>query len=103
MLKASDLSHLFNKRTLLQVTFENKNEGISLFTEIEKMKLRRYISAALLAFLLLSVSSSCHTTRVHASSKKIHTNAKGEMPPGQKKKITGEKSAKKYAPGQKKK
>lgn len=34
---------------------------------------------------------------------RVHTNAKGDIPPGQMKKITGEKSAKKYAPGQQKK
>lgn len=34
---------------------------------------------------------------------RINTNAKGEIPPGQMKKITGEKSAKNHAPGQRKK
>ena len=36
------------------------------------------------------------------SCKTIHTNAHGDLPPGQAKKITGEKSAKAYAPGQQK-
>lgn len=33
----------------------------------------------------------------------VKQNANGEVPPGQMKKVTGEKSAKKYAPGQQKK
>lgn len=33
----------------------------------------------------------------------VKKNANGDVPPGQVKKMTGEKSAKKYAPGQKKK
>lgn len=37
-----------------------------------------------------------------ASCKSVHTNAHGDLPPGQAKKITGEKSAKNYAPGQQK-
>lgn len=37
-----------------------------------------------------------------ASCKTVHTNAHGELPPGQAKKITGEQSAKAYAPGQQK-
>jgi len=36
------------------------------------------------------------------SCKTVHTNAHGDLPPGQAKKITGEKSAKNYAPGQQK-
>ena len=36
------------------------------------------------------------------SCKTVHTNAHGDLPPGQAKKITGEKSAKAYAPGQQK-
>lgn len=36
------------------------------------------------------------------SCKSVHTNAHGDLPPGQAKKITGEKSAKNYAPGQQK-
>jgi hypothetical protein len=33
----------------------------------------------------------------------VHPNPSGKVPPGQMKKMTGEKSAKHYAPGQKKK
>ncbi|MGS2763439.1 hypothetical protein [Sinomicrobium sp. M5D2P9] len=47
-------------------------------------------------FLMAAFITSCSVHRVH-------TNAKGDIPPGQMKKITGEKSAKKYAPGQQKK
>lgn len=36
------------------------------------------------------------------SCKTVHTTAKGDVPPGQMKKITGSKSAKAYAPGQQK-
>lgn len=34
---------------------------------------------------------------------KVSTTGNGTLPPGQQKKVTGEKSAKKYAPGQQKK
>ncbi len=47
-------------------------------------------------FLMTAFLASCSVHRVH-------TNGKGDIPPGQMKKITGEKSAKKYAPGQQKK
>lgn len=33
----------------------------------------------------------------------VKTSASGDVPPGQMKKVTGKKSAKNYAPGQKKK
>ena len=49
-------------------------------------------------FLLLSLLASFALT----SCKTVHTNAHGDLPPGQAKKITGEKSAKNYAPGQQK-
>jgi len=56
--------------------------------------------------LLLVVStltfSSCRTIYVW-NNHTVKTNAKGDIPPGQMKKLTGEKSAKKYAPGQQKK
>lgn len=36
------------------------------------------------------------------SCKTVHTNAHGDLPPGQAKKITGAQSARDYAPGQQK-
>lgn len=50
-------------------------------------------------FLMVAFITSCSVHRGH----RVHTNGKGEIPPGQMKKITGEKSAKHHAPGQKKK
>jgi hypothetical protein len=46
-----------------------------------------------LVFVFMGAAESCV----------VKKNANGEVPPGQMKKITGEKSAKKYAPGQQKK
>lgn len=46
--------------------------------------------------------SSCRTILV-GNPHPVKTNANGDIPPGQLKKLTGEKSAKKYAPGQQKK
>jgi hypothetical protein len=43
--------------------------------------------------------SSCRTVFV-GKHHTVKTNAHGDIPPGQKKKLTGKKSAKKYAPGQ---
>jgi hypothetical protein len=49
--------------------------------------------------LLVAISfSACKTTNVYVIKKHPHG-----MPPGQAKKISGDKSAKKHAPGQKKK
>lgn len=55
--------------------------------------------------LLLAVTvtfSSCKSVFVtHRTT--VKTNAHGDVPPGQMKKLTGAKSAKAYAPGQNKK
>jgi len=68
------------------------------------MKLKRIIPAILLAFTFSVFAGSCRSVHVHRQPKKeVKTNAKGEIPPGQMKKLTGEKSAQKYAPGQQKK
>lgn len=63
----------------------------------------------LLIFLLLAVflvfGTGCrvYIPHQHSRSMIIHTNPSGKIPPGQMKKMTGEKSAKQYAPGQVKK
>jgi hypothetical protein len=62
-------------------------------------------------FLLLAVflvfGSSCRIVYPHryhhSKTVIIHSNPSGKVPPGQMKKMTGEKSAKHYAPGQQKK
>jgi len=46
--------------------------------------------------------SSCKTIFI-GKHQTVKTNANGDIPPGQMKKLTGEKSAKDYAPGQQKK
>lgn len=48
--------------------------------------------------LLLALAAGFALT----SCKSVHTNAHGNLPPGQAKKVTGEQSAKNYAPGQQK-
>ncbi len=55
----------------------------------------------LLVATILSFSS-CKTIFV-GHHQTVKTNANGDIPPGQEKKLTGEKSAKEYAPGQQKK
>lgn len=68
------------------------------------MKTRKQLFILILLALFILTGSSCHVIYPqHHSKQQVHTNAKGDIPPGQKKKMTGEKSAKKYAPGQEKK
>ena len=59
------------------------------------------ISIAIIALF----SSGCRVIHSHPRSNTviIKQNPNGKIPPGQLKKVTGEKSAKKYAPGQNKK
>ncbi|RAV29517.1 hypothetical protein [Sinomicrobium soli] len=52
-----------------------------------------------LIFGLLLIAVFITSCSVH----RVHTNANGKIPPGQMKKVTGEKSAKNHAPGQQKK
>ncbi|EKD30649.1 MAG: hypothetical protein ACD_77C00500G0005 [uncultured bacterium] len=56
---------------------------------------KRYLVLIMLAAVFALSTSSCRVTRVNS-------NSKGQIPPGQMKKITGSKSAKQYAPGQQK-
>lgn len=56
------------------------------------MKMRKILGFAVVFAILLSFSS-CYT----------HRNAHRHIPPGKAKKIYGDKSAKRYAPGQQKK
>lgn len=61
------------------------------------------IKSILLLLLAATLTfSSCKTIFV-GHSQTVKTNANGDIPPGQMKKLTGEKSAKAYAPGQQKK
>ncbi|WP_163711483.1 hypothetical protein [Mangrovibacterium lignilyticum] len=59
-------------------------------------------SVIILLFAGLLSFSSCKTIFV-GKNQTVKTNANGDIPPGQMKKLTGKKSAKKYAPGQTKK
>jgi hypothetical protein len=63
---------------------------------MEKFKLTRF-GMTILVILFAFSTSNCH---LHMRSHKPH-KAKS-LPPGQAKKIHGDKSAKKYAPGQNK-
>ena len=59
----------------------------------------------LVFILIFSFTSGCRviSPHYHSNSVTIQTNPNGKIPPGQLKKATGAKSAKKYAPGQVKK
>jgi hypothetical protein len=60
------------------------------------------IFATLFAFLIFT--SGCAVIHPqHRSKPAYHTNAKGKIPPGHKKKMVGTKSAAPFAPGQAKK
>jgi len=79
-----------NETKLLVFTFE----WCIAYTYIETM--RKIISFVLLG--LFFTVGACTTVRVHNREQK-----QKNMPPGQAKKMTGEKSAKRHAPGQRKK
>lgn len=61
-------------------------------------KIARY---AFITLLLISFSTTLTSCVVHSPSKNRHHSSK--MPPGQHKKVHGDRSAKRYAPGQQKK
>lgn len=71
------------------------------------MKTKNQILILFLISAFLILGTSCTIVRpgyYHPSRTVIiHTNPSGKVPPGQMKKMTGEKSAKNYAPGQQKK
>ena len=71
------------------------------------MKTKNQILILFLISAFLILGNSCTMVRpgYHYPSRTviIHTNPTGKVPPGHMKKMTGEKSAKKYAPGQQKK
>lgn len=62
-------------------------------------KYSKFITAGLVLLFLLSSLMSC---RVHHHHKTV-VKPSGKVPPGHAKKMTGSKSAKHYAPGQRKK
>ncbi|TND10531.1 MAG: Uncharacterized protein FD123_173 [Bacteroidetes bacterium] len=55
------------------------------------------VFSTVLFLVFIIITPGCSRTVV------VKTNNSGNVPPGQMKKATGEKSAKKYAPGQQKK
>jgi hypothetical protein len=62
--------------------------------------------ATIIAIVIMAFfSSGCRVIHSHQQSNTviIKQNPNGKIPPGQLKRVTGEKSAKKYAPGQNKK
>jgi hypothetical protein len=69
-------------------------------------KFRLAIVLTLLVFSVIAVSSCRVFYPTHPAKKTntviIQSNPSGKVPPGQMKKATGAKSAKKYAPGQNK-
>jgi len=71
------------------------------------MKTKNQILILFLISQFLILGNSCTMVRpaYHYPSKTVilRTNPNGKVPPGQMKKMTGEKSAKQYAPGQDKK
>jgi hypothetical protein len=71
------------------------------------MKTKKHLLILFLVSVFLIIGNSCTVVRpqYHHPSRTVivHPNPSGKVPPGQMKKMTGEKSAKHYAPGQKKK
>jgi len=71
------------------------------------MKTKNQILFLFLVSTFLIIGISCTMVRpgynYPSRTVIIKTNPNGKIPPGQMKKMTGEKSAKKYAPGQNKK
>ncbi|MDP2338072.1 MAG: hypothetical protein Q8N05_16825 [Bacteroidota bacterium] len=69
------------------------------------MKTKKHLLILLLLSVFLIFGTGC--TIIHPQHRSrgviIHSNPSGRIPPGQMKKMTGEKSAKQYAPGQVKK
>ncbi|KAF2514848.1 hypothetical protein [Flavobacterium foetidum] len=63
------------------------------------MRIAKYrkIVSALIVFSFLALSLNACSTHTHVATRS------GKVPPGQAKKMSGEKSAKAYAPGQRKK
>ena len=66
---------------------------------MRKSKLTQYIAIFLLILFLITSLLSCSS---HTHVTNVHTTSKGKVPPGHAKKMTGSKSAKKYAPGHRK-
>ena len=62
-----------------------------------------FILLVLSVFLLMGTGCVVHHPTYHKKGMIISTRPQGKVPPGQMKKMTGEKSAKAYAPGQVKK
>jgi hypothetical protein len=60
--------------------------------------MNKYLKALLFSLIIVIGISACKTHKVVVVKRHPHG-----MPPGQAKKIAGDRSAKKYAPGQKKK
>ena len=69
------------------------------------MKTKKHLLVLLVlsAFLLFGTGCVVHYPTYHKKGVIISTKPNGKIPPGQMKKMTGEKSAKAYAPGQQKK
>lgn len=70
--------------------------GIFIVRKCKKELMRKYFTYLLAALFALS-TASCYTSSHH------HHGKHGHLPPGQAKKIYGDKSAKRHAPGQQKK
>jgi hypothetical protein len=62
------------------------------------MKTSKYTRVAVIIMVILFVAISVLSCTAH-----VHSTGNGKIPPGQAKKMTGDKSAKAYAPGQQKK
>lgn len=69
------------------------------------MKNQKLIFTIISIIIITLFSSGCQMIHSHHRSNTviIQSNPNGKIPPGQLKKVTREKSAKKYAPGQNKK
>lgn len=61
------------------------------------------IRVAFICLLAGPMLASCKTNKVYKVYRKPQSKSTSHIPPGQAKKMNGDKSAKKYAPGQQKK
>jgi hypothetical protein len=63
----------------------------------------KFIGIAFICLIAGAALTSCRHSRVVVYKKKPGVGNSSKLPPGQAKKINGDQSAKKYAPGQQKK
>lgn len=96
--KQNNILWFFLKRPYRQYFFpKNDKFQVARSTQIGIIKLsnmKKFVIFILGIGILIFMSIGCHSV--------VHVNSSGHIPPGQMKKMTGNQSAKPYAPGQQK-